>query len=411
MKASILLFLITIINFSVVYGQDSYQQGYFIKNNGEKINCLIKNMDWENNPTSFNYKLSESSPKETTTIEQVQEFEITNFAKYQRFKVKVDTSGSEYRYLSDNQAPDYKEMTLFLKLLVSGKANLYFYHKVNMNRFFIQVDSLPIEQLIYKKYSDKDDLIKSNNLYKNQLINYLKCEKISGQEFIRTEYNTKSLTNIFLKYNSCFGQESINYVSKPKRDVFNIGARIGVNQANLNIRAGSNANSPLNTDFEKLVTPRMGLDVELILPFRNNRWAIVFEPNFQYHRIKHIFNNVFPNRGEIVDFRYTAIEIPTGVRHYIFLNPKLKAFINASVVFDIPILNSRMEYQGTRKDIVIVTSNGFAIGGGMNFMKKYIIEMKYYTPRNLTGKHASIQSNYQLLSFAVGYNFLRNSKK
>lgn len=409
MKVSILLFFATIVNISVIYGQDTYQQGYFIKNNGEKINCLIKNMDWENNPTSFNYKLSESSPKETTTIEQVQEFEITNFAKYQRFKVKVDTSRSEINYLSDNQAPDYKEMTLFLKLLVSGKANLYFYHKANMNRFFIQIDSLPIEQLIYKKYSDKDDLIKSNNLYKNQLISYLKCDKISGQEFIRTEYNTKSLTNIFLKYNSCFGQESINYVSKPKRDVFNIGIRTGINIADLTIKGTSGVSNVLNTNFETSITPRIGLDVEIVLPFRNNRWAIAFEPNYQYYKKEQIFNNIFPNRGEIVKSKYNSVEFPISLRHYIFISKNTKIFFNASFVTDIPI-KSKIDYDINREDLRIIVSNSFAFGLGIHFFNKYHFEGRYGLSRNLTNQNA-YEANYQLLSFVLGYNFLRNSKK
>lgn len=403
MKVSILLFFIAIVNFSVVYGQDAYQQGYFIKNNGEKINCLIKNMDWENNPTSFNYKLSESSPKETTTIEQVQEFEITNLAKYQRFKVKVDTSRSEINYLSDNQAPDYKEMTLFLKLLVSGKANLYFYHKTNMNRFFIQVDSLPIEQLIYKKYSDKDDLIKSNNLYKNQLINYLKCDKISGQEFIRTEYNTKSLTNIFLKYNSCFGQEPINYVSKPKRKILNLGIRTGLNIASIKMSGGNSG--VFDAEFKKYLTPKIGLSGEVVLPFDNNKWSILLEPNFQYHNLKQDFNIQFATK-EIAETKYNAIEVPITIRYGIYVAKNAKIFLNTSYVFDIPIKKSKMDFDG-RRDIEMSTSSGVAFGVGMEYANTYNFEFRYNLKRDLLAKEVYINADYSTINFIFGYNFLR----
>ncbi|NQX83980.1 MAG: class I tRNA ligase family protein [Mycoplasmataceae bacterium] len=36
-----------------------FEQGYFINNQGVKIECLIKNTDWRNNPSNFLHKLSE----------------------------------------------------------------------------------------------------------------------------------------------------------------------------------------------------------------------------------------------------------------------------------------------------------------------------------------------------------------
>ncbi|MCU0440038.1 MAG: PorT family protein [Raineya sp.] len=403
MKANILLFFIIIINISIVYGQDTYQQGYFIKNNGEKVNCLIKNMDWENNPTSFYYKLSESSPKERAYIEQVTEFEIVNFSKYQRFKVKIDTSGSEPRYLSDNQTPEYEERIVFLKILVSGKANLYFYHRVNMNRFFIQTDSLPIEQLIYKKYLDKDDLQKYNNLYKSQLMKNLKCDKLTPQEFIRAEYNTKSLTNIFLKYNACFGQETVNYVSKPKRKILNLGIRTGLNIASIKMSGGNSG--VFNATFEKFMTPRIGLSGEAILPFGNNKWSVLFEPNFHYHNLKQDFNVQFGTK-EIAETKFNAIEVPITIRYGIYVAKNAKMFLNTSYVFDIPIKKSKIDFDG-RTDIKITTSSSVAFGVGMEYSSKYNFEFRYNFKRDLLNKYIYINADYSTINFIFGYNFLR----
>ena len=43
------------------FAQISFEKGYFINNANQKTNCLIKNQDWKDNPTEFEYKLDENS--------------------------------------------------------------------------------------------------------------------------------------------------------------------------------------------------------------------------------------------------------------------------------------------------------------------------------------------------------------
>jgi cellulose synthase/poly-beta-1,6-N-acetylglucosamine synthase-like glycosyltransferase len=59
------------------FTQNSFLKGYYINNSNERVDCLIKNNDWLNNPTQFEYKLSENSEKKIQTINSVKEFEIT----------------------------------------------------------------------------------------------------------------------------------------------------------------------------------------------------------------------------------------------------------------------------------------------------------------------------------------------
>ena len=51
--------LLLIIGTSVsmqCHSQISYVRGYFIHNSGEKTVCLIRNVDWKNNPQEFDFK-------------------------------------------------------------------------------------------------------------------------------------------------------------------------------------------------------------------------------------------------------------------------------------------------------------------------------------------------------------------
>ena len=51
LQLTTLLLLISIFT----YSQTKFQKGYFIKTNGDKVECLIKNEDWKNN---FNFLIN-----------------------------------------------------------------------------------------------------------------------------------------------------------------------------------------------------------------------------------------------------------------------------------------------------------------------------------------------------------------
>ena len=53
------LFLVFPILATNCCAQISFEKGYYIDNSNQKVDCLIKNVDWKNNPTSFEYKLSD----------------------------------------------------------------------------------------------------------------------------------------------------------------------------------------------------------------------------------------------------------------------------------------------------------------------------------------------------------------
>ena len=122
MKKQLLLFLITILSINC-YSQIKFEKGYFIDNTNQRTNCLIKNIDWENNPTEFEYKLSKESKINKSTINLIQEFGIDNISKYVRSTVNIDRSSERINKLSNNKNPIFKEEQLFLKVLIEGEAD------------------------------------------------------------------------------------------------------------------------------------------------------------------------------------------------------------------------------------------------------------------------------------------------
>src|SRR5687767_8848230 len=92
--------------------QITFEQGYFVDNDNNKIEGLIKNVDWKNNPTNFEYRKSEQSEAITINIAQAREFGINNIAKYVRANVKIDRSGHKLSELSWNRDPAWSEEQL-----------------------------------------------------------------------------------------------------------------------------------------------------------------------------------------------------------------------------------------------------------------------------------------------------------
>jgi hypothetical protein len=125
--------------------QTDYLKGYFIDNNNQKTDCLIKNIDWKNNPIEFDYKLNENDSSILKTIEEVKEFVINDNSKYLRATVDIDTSSDNIQNYTTEKDPVFINKTIFLKVLVEGSNNLYVYNNGDIPmRFFYSNKTNPI---------------------------------------------------------------------------------------------------------------------------------------------------------------------------------------------------------------------------------------------------------------------------
>ncbi|WP_299778608.1 outer membrane beta-barrel protein [uncultured Formosa sp.] len=387
MKKILTFALFFILTFNI-YAQIKFEKGYFIDNNNLKTECLIQNLDWLNNPTKINYKLNESSEVSEQSINTIKEFSV-NTTKYIRFSLNIDKSPEQINKLSTLRKPIFVNETLFLKVLIEGEANLYYYQENNLRRFFYTVSNKEIEQLIYKQYLTTDNIIKKNNGFKQQILNELKCPSISKQKIENLKYYRKDLIKYFIRFNDCKNSNYTKYNNeKEKKDLFNLYIRPGVNLSSIDI--SNKIYSYLNIDFPNKTNLRFGVEAEYILPFNKNKFAILLEPTYQYYK-------------ESDDVDYKSIELPIGFRYYLFLNDKSKIFTNISLVYDVPINSSIEDRTG---DFEITSGINYAFGIGYNFNKKLSFEIRYLTTRDVLKSYLSKKSDYKTLSFIVGFNIL-----
>ena len=134
------------------FSQIVFEKGYFIDESNQRIECLVRNVDWRNNPTEFEYKMSEDSDLLRASIGTVTEFGVDNVSKWVRATVDIDQSGDGLNDLSKERNPVFEEKRVFLKVLIEGKASLFLFREGNLTRFFYRKDDSEIRQLVYKRY-------------------------------------------------------------------------------------------------------------------------------------------------------------------------------------------------------------------------------------------------------------------
>jgi hypothetical protein len=411
MKKSFLFILLFYYTFS--NAQISFEKGYFISNNGNRTECFIKNLDWKNTPTQFNYKLQiNDSESKVETISTVQEFGIDNESTYKRFKVEIDRTSNEVENLTTNENPTWKEETLFLKILVEGDALLYEYTSEETRRFFYQTLNSKLQQLVYLRYLteikyEASASINQNNTYQKQLYDDVRCVNITGKDIKKLTYKKSELTNYFIEYNKCKNPSSLKTKSTTIKGELLLRVTPSMNFVSLTIPDRNDYN--VNIDANNKTLFKIGLEVEYILPYNKNKWSLFIDPTYQKYEnestysVKSFFQNT-NNATHVAKIDYSSIEIPIGVRHYMFLNKTSKLFLNLAYIFEVngkaTISYDQSQYYSSQ------TSQNFAFGFGYTYRNTISLEMRMNTTKNLLGELPFSEANYKSLGFIIGYKIL-----
>jgi hypothetical protein len=382
--------------------QNTYQPGYFIENNGAKKECLIKNLAWKDNPTSFEYKLTEADEPLRRTITDVAEFNVNGY-KFRRFTTDLDRSSSIVNELDMNKEPQWKKETLFLKSLVEGKATLYEYTDGNIVKYFASSgDHSTAGQLVYKQYRTGDK-VGENNLFRGQLYDIMKNDIKDPGRFKYLDYNKDELIKLFLEYNGNTGEKMNDLSDKQNKSTFNLKVVAGVNYTSASIFEAVNVHR--SYDFDSKPTVRLGVEAELILPFNNSKWSLFVDPNYQQYKTDGQDNY---SKWEL---DYKVIEVPMGVRHYMYLNAKSKIFIDASYVIGLNLSGSELHFadltphSNYTSSITLSNTSNFALGAGFSY-GRYSVAARYNFKREILNNYVLWGVEYSSVGILLGYKIL-----
>lgn len=392
------------------FSQIKFESGYYINNNNDTITGLIKNVDWRNNPTAFEFKSSEQSDSQNIAIDYAKEFGIYSAFKYVRADIDIERTSLKINNLQRSKEPVFTNERLYLKCIVSGTFNLFKYEDTGIEKFFYSAsDDNIIKQLIYFKYlataeeinNDKNlgySSVLSNELYKRQLWIYVKCDNTSQNDIKNLEYKEGDLISYFKKVNECKG-DLPTVVSKSSKSIFNLKVVAAYNFSKLTVSDFSSSYSPEFSDSNF----SFGFETELILGFNRNKWSLVLEPTYNVFKGE---KTTLPPFGisstpEVASSELKFIQIPFGARHYFFLTKKSKLFVNALGNIRIIDKNSSVNYESRRSLYFSQTSFSFAGGLGAT-VDKFSLEARYYLKSNIT-KAPFIPIDFNNFSFILRY--------
>ncbi|MDT7833227.1 outer membrane beta-barrel protein [Flavobacteriaceae bacterium S356] len=379
-----------------IFSQAHFEKGYFISRDGNKTACLIKNEDWMSVPSEFKYRLSEGSEVKRISQSQVNTLEIPTKFLFERHTVDIDRYSTKASDLSEVRVSNFKKESLLLKVIVDGKARLLRYSTGDVNHFFYMLDD-GIYPLEYKMFAMKNGTIGKNFNYQKTLREELACQKQPLDSKIR--YKESDLVTYFTNYNACHDSNSELYSNEVRKGKFNIRGKISIGT--------SDADNPYRQerrfDFEKKVSYKFGFEVEYVFPFNNNKWSLFIEPTYQSYSAKtEGLNLANPNLFYSID--YSSIQIPVGLRHYMYLNDNNKVFLNAGVIFDMA-LSDEIVFENRVDALKIEASSSFFIGIGYEFKGKYSIEIRHNASSRLS-QFALYSANFTSTTIKLGYNFL-----
>jgi hypothetical protein len=381
--------LILVFSFIQVFAQTEFKKGYFISNS-KTTTCLIKDLDWKKNPSEFDYKLSENSEVQKRNKQNTDEFGVDGKFKFVSALVDIDKSTDDIRRIKNKKRPEFETEKLFLRVIVYGEANLYSYTESNLERYFYKLKETRITQLIYKRYilPNRSTSVAENNDYKQWISNNLMCGDLSIDDIEKLNYKEKDLKNYFIIYNKCNSEKPKYVETIEKRKVFNLNIKGGIDYSSAKVvntqDGGRDMELGNSTDF------RYGIEAEFILPFRNNKWSIFLEPS-----LRSSSTSVSEPRDNLqggflnTDFEYKSLELPIGVRHYIFLNKGTQLFLNTAYVLDIRNNDTSVAFSRSDGSDLgggyrnLRSKSNIFIGAGIRVFNRLSGEIRFYTTRTV----------------------------
>ncbi|MFK7748380.1 MAG: hypothetical protein AB8B65_08325, partial [Kordia sp.] len=92
--------LIFLIATSGIVAQINFEKGSFTLENGQKTECFIKNEDWVNNPSKFEYRLTQDGETKILRMINLKTVIIDNAFKFEKHIVPFDDADRSIKNLT-----------------------------------------------------------------------------------------------------------------------------------------------------------------------------------------------------------------------------------------------------------------------------------------------------------------------
>lgn len=384
-----------------LFAQITFKKGYVIDNQNKRIECLIKDNDWKNNPQFVNYQIDQNSEILKGNLETISEFGIYGKSTFKRANIDLDVSSDELSKMTFEKDPILEKKVVYLKILVDGEAKLYSYSFGEANKYFYSLGvSNTVIPLVFKKYRSSKGY--SENLsFKQQLIEQINCGNQDLYVLNSLKYN-EMLIKYFAEFNTCRGGDSgiikENSLEHKNRDFINSNFNLGLGYSKLRLKYINGPNP--SRVWDNSIEYRIGIRSAFIFPFRMNKWSIVIDPHFYYNpKVREDTQDVYES-----EFKYFTI--PFGISHKVFLNNNSN--LNISILHNVGANKNDPDVGALNMSLRPARMINLDIGYEK---KKFGIFVRYYASSIFKTTNSLYYRNLNGFQAVLTYNFLNIQSK
>lgn len=395
------LLMITVLLCQTAFSQENFIPGYIIKLNKDSLSGLVDYRNWDKNPRTIEFKLTEQDTSISYNSLDIIEFG-TKDEIYVSAIVQTETSTLKTADLKQDPSIYLKQDTTFLQTLFRGEKELYYFKtKSGKENFYIKTNS-EFELLIYKKYlklKEGQKFIYENKKFVGQLVLYLSNCTIIGDILQNTAYKKNSLTELFRFHNSCAG--SSKFFGKKKEKIhFDFGVILGASLTSLKFKSDG-FDYLTGAEYSASLNFSGGLFLEIIMPRNRKKWSYKNELLYSNYKVRGeylLYNNennyslittnfayFYLKMNNLISYRYPigsfSIFLNAGLSHGYALKEtnskkiETSLFTSNKVQEDLALSRTRKLEQGIIMGLGLTYKDlSFEIRGeGGNAMSEFII--------------------------------------
>lgn len=408
-----LLFISCTFLFSLILSaQNDFKKGYYISNEGIRIEGFIKTSNFKlvNDESLNDLDFKKSLDQEATKINKssVSEFGVDQEIKIQKRKALIDDV-SFFKDYSNEKSFSLQEKIVFLNVLVEGNATLYSYDGGQGIKYLwkkVDQDDI-VKQFLYKKYYKSATSLTENNTFREQLFNNVKCPNQIFSDFLNVKYDKDVLISIFDNYNKCSNSNSVTFKGREeKKMAVKASVFFGYSFAKFQV-----INSTPERSTENFNMPTFGAEVEVFIPsekasfFISTQYKKAQAESSYTLKLSELNPNFTTNTYRLDT---SILEFVVGARYYLNFNKVGSVFVGGGVGLNVPMAKTINDYQTNNfSDLSIIDqteslkSNPFArLQLGYIFNKHYGFDLNIDTGKNLVGN-----SPVKLKLNEMGINF------
>lgn len=379
--------------------QISYEPGYLVGLDGKREDVAIRYQDWRFHPATITIRDAAGRERDVAT-DSVTEFGAPGVFTYRNVSVLIEKSTTALNSL-DYQPRKPQRSRELLRVEVDGPTTLYSYRQPGVTKLFLQQGEVEPTLLVYYVFSPSPGVRRESKSYIMQLNAALSCLDQPAND--RTPYHLNEIAALVRAQNTCStGAEATQVVSAGmKARALSFAVLPGAYLARFRVVEPAARENGLGTVHQPVF--RLGVEAEYRLPFGRDKYALLFSPSiyrFTSEGTFYYYPLARPAESGSTQVKFTALDIPVGIRYFAFLNPRTQLFAEGAV--GIRLLDGPPLEIGRHRSFEYSTGFTGMVGLGLRTRDRYQLSARYQVDTNTLRSQLTVSKSGGLW-LALGY--------